>query len=377
MRLRVDVLVPLTLAAVFAADVGARFLPRERYAFRAWEALRVVGESGPFRPNRAYHNPAAWGDLASLGNLPALREYRPETVTTDEAGYRNPPGLAARGGIGAVLTGTSLSAGTEVQDGEHLAAQLARQAGMGVYNAALADLDLETLRGLLHRTGATRGVLVVEYLEARGAPSIVLARERPHAARCPDALAERAALCRAYSRAAEWARVSPVRVVTRRGLRRAQDDRWLPNPDRALVHRGRLPDGREMLFEATDLVWSLPAAEEARVVRYFGWLARRLEREGVRLLVVLAPKKYTVYGPLAGPGPGDPDAGARSLARIAAGLEAARVPVVNLTPVLRAAAAAAVADGRLLYFLDDTHWNAAGVAAAAAAIAPRLAPRAP
>jgi hypothetical protein len=167
-------------------------------------------------------------------------------------------------------------------------------------------------------------------------------------------------------------RVSPVRVITRRLLRRVQDDQWLPNPDRGVVHRGHLPDGREMLFEATDLVWSLPAAEEARVVRYFAWLERRLAREGVALLVVLAPKKYTVYGPLAGPSPGDPDAGARSLARIAAGLEGAGVQAVDLTPLLRAAARAGLEQGRTVYFLDDTHWNAAGIGVAADAIAPRL-----
>jgi hypothetical protein len=243
---------------------------------------------------------------------------------------------------------------------------------VGVYNAALAEWDYETLRGLLRRTGVSGGVLMFEYLEARGAPSIVLAGERGRAARCPDLLAGRPAACRAFSWAADRARVSPVRVVTRRLLRRVQDDRWLPNPDRGVVHRGRLPDGREMLFEATDLVWSLPIAEEERVVRYFAWLERRLARDGVALLVVLAPKKYTVYGPLTGPSPGDPDAGARSLARIAAGLEDAGVRAVDLTPLLRAAARTGLEHGRTVYFLDDTHWNAAGIGVAAAAIAPRL-----
>ncbi len=367
---RIDVLAPLTLVVAFAADVGSRFLPRELFTFRAWEALRVVGEPGPFRPNRHYVNPRAYGDLANLANLPALREYRPEVVTTDALGFRNPPGLAASGRVAALLTGTSFSAGTEVGDDEHLAAQLARITGVGVYNAALAEWDYETLRGLLRRTGMATGVLIFEYLEGRGAPSIVLAGERGRAARCPDLLAERPAGCRAYSWAADRARVSPVRVVTRRLLRRVQDDHWLPNPDRGVVHRGRLQDGREMLFEATDLVWSLPVAEEGRVVRYFAWLERRLAREGVALLVVLAPKKYTVYGSLAGPSPGDPDAGAQSLARIAAGLEGAGVRAVDLTPLLRAAARTGLEQGRTVYFLDDTHWNTAGIGVAAEAIAP-------
>jgi hypothetical protein len=371
---RLDVLAPLALVVALVADVAARLLPRELFTFRAWEALRVVGEPGPFRPNRRYENPAAYGDLANLANLPRLREYRLEIVTTDELGFRNAPGLAASGAVAALLTGTSFAAGTEVGDDEHLAAQLTRLTGMGVYNAALAEWDFETLRGLRRRTGGSAGALIFEYLEARGAPSILVTSERTRAARCPDLLADRPAGCRAYAWVADRARVSPVRVITRRLLRRVQDDRWLPNPDRGVVHRGRLPDGRDILFEATDLEWSLPAAEEARIVRYFSWLERRLAREGIALLVVLTPKKYTVYGPLAGASPGDPDAGAHSLARIAAGLGARGVAAVDLTPVLRAAAAAALEHGRTVYFLDDTHWNAAGIAAAARAIAPRLSP---
>ena len=389
---RVDVLVPATLVLGLALDLGLRALPLDYFSFRAWEALRVGGEAGPFRPNRRYINPAAYGDLANLGNLPGDRVFHAETVSTDAHGYRNPPTLLypAR----AVLTGTSFSAGTEVGDEETLAAQLSRVAGGPVYNAALSEWDFETLRDILRRQGITsepggrlrpagttpsaavadhpaRGVLVFEYLEGRGPPSIMVARDRAPVGRCPQAFAGLPGVCNAYNRLVERWRVSPLRVLTARLLRRLQNDRWLPNPYRDVVTRTSLPDGSAMLFESSEWKWELPRTDEERIVRYFQWLERRLRLEEVELLVVLAPKKHTVYGPLL-ERRRDGESGAQSLARIEAGLARARVPVVNLTEPLRAAAAVELAAGRYVYFLDDTHWNAAGIAEAARAIAPRL-----
>ena len=52
-----------------------------------WEALRVGGRPGPFRPNHRYENPRAYGDLANIGNVPELREYHRELVVTDAGEY--------------------------------------------------------------------------------------------------------------------------------------------------------------------------------------------------------------------------------------------------------------------------------------------------
>ena len=368
---RLEVLAPATLALGLALDLGLRALPVDYFSFRAWEALRVGGEAGPFRPNRRYVNPRAYGDLANLGNLPADRAFHAETVSTDAFGYRNAPGPPPGGVWRAVLTGTSFSAGTEVGYDETLAAQLSRVAGGGVYNAALAEGGLARLREIMQRVGMERGVLVFEYLEGRGPPSIIVGHDRPAVGRCPDVVAASPDVCALYNRVIEHSRVSPVRIFASRVLRRMQNDRWLPNPDRDMVTRTTLPDGSAMLFEASEWSWVLPLGDEARVVRYFTWLERRLRREQVVLLVVLAPKKHTVYGPLL-ERRRDSESGAQSLARIEAGLKTARVPVVNLTEPLRAAASVELAAGRYVYFLDDTHWNAAGIAEAARAIAPQL-----
>ncbi|MBM3561390.1 MAG: hypothetical protein FJX53_16260, partial [Alphaproteobacteria bacterium] len=48
------------------------------------------------------------------------------------------------------------------------------------------------------------------------------------------------------------------------------------------------------------------------------------------------------------------------------------IAFVDLTPSLAEAAQAGLAHGRLVYWRDDTHWNAAGIDVAAAAIAASL-----
>ena len=48
------------------------------------------------------------------------------------------------------------------------------------------------------------------------------------------------------------------------------------------------------------------------------------------------------------------------------------LPLLDLTPALRTAAARALAQGEFVFWPDDTHWNAAGIRAAADALAPFL-----
>jgi hypothetical protein len=366
------VLAPALLVLTGIAEVALRFVPLDRLTFRAWEAIRVGGEDGPFRPDYRYENPRAYGDLANMGNQRDLREYHAELVVTDGSGYRNAPGLASSGHVRVVVTGTSFSAGTEVLEDQTLASQLSRRLDVGVYNAALAETDFMTLRGVVRRVGAAPGVLVFEHLEDHAAATPRLGGE-PRPVRCPWGVGDAgSAVCRSFNRWYERARVSPLRVTAHRALRVLQDDHWFPNPDRATVRRARLQDGPEMLFQGSDAGWQPPPTAVDAAERYFTWLDRRLRREGVRLLVVLAPRKYTVYGPLVAGSIGDVDTGARLLRDIAQRLETRGVAAVDLTPGLRAAARDAFAAGQYIYFRDDTHWNARGIAVAADTIAAAL-----
>jgi hypothetical protein len=94
------------------------------------------------------------------------------------------------------------------------------------------------------------------------------------------------------------------------------------------------------------------------------------------LLVVFAPQKFRVYQKYCTFSPDNPcarwvldDLPERLEARVAA--ISPEIGFLDLTPAL----AAEAAEGRLLYFTDDTHWSAAGHQAAGRAIADVLARR--
>jgi hypothetical protein len=178
-------------------------------------------------------------------------------------------------------------------------------------------------------------------------------------------------------------RVSPLGVFASRVRRRAEDDRWLPNRSAARVLRARLRDGgtrgqggpRELLFLAEERALARAGRPEAPVVRYAAWLAARLALQQRELLVVIVPQKYTVYAPLldegAGAAPAE-GAGERYVDRVEARLRERGIAVVNVTGPLEAAARQALPRSAPVYWRDDTHWNAAGVLAAAQAVAPVL-----
>jgi len=57
-----------------------------------------------------------------------------------------------------------------------------------------------------------------------------------------------------------------------------------------------------------------------------------------------------------------------ALARLEREIQGTGVPVVNLTAAMRAHAARELERGRYIYWRDDTHWNARGIALAASEI---------
>jgi hypothetical protein len=88
--------------------------------------------------------------------------------------------------------------------------------------------------------------------------------------------------------------------------------------------------------------------------------------------VYFIPAKYRIYSPLAeGERRTDlPHAQWEYLSRLCAELG---LPCTDLTPVLAERARRLLPQGRFTYYLDDTHWNAEGVAAAAETVAETLA----
>ncbi|HEX9703750.1 MAG TPA: hypothetical protein VGA20_00700 [Gemmatimonadales bacterium] len=368
------VLVPLVLAAALAADVGLRALPRELVSYRVWEALRTFGAETPFRPNAHYDRPRVYGNMAALGNQRDLRDYHRVVFTTDSLGYHNRPRAPDDGGVQALLFGSSFSAGTEVSDGEDLAVRIGALTGGVVYNAAPGDPAPVRARALARTLGLERGLVIYEQFEGVAPPAIAALPPNPREVRCHRALGVWDApwSCAILSWGAERLDVSPLAVFAARLHRRAQNDRLLPNASAARVIRSRLANGREVLFLADERAIYHDGRRLDGAERYFTWLANRLALQGQRLLVVLAPQKYTVYAPLLAHPDSGPAASPASLVALEARLSGRGIAVVNLTVPLRAAAAAALGRDSLIYWRDDTHWNATGNEVSARAVAAEL-----
>ena len=160
--------------------------------------------------------------------------------------------------------------------------------------------------------------------------------------------------------------MSPLEILSERALKTLADDRILPNSYAGNVVRATLPNGTSMLF--------LRAFENKFHSRrevtgdYRRWLHEEVRKERLDLLVVLVPGKYAVYRPLLmNPKPVEPETG-DYLERLEHQLRAEGIAVINLTPVFAVAAARSLDRGEYLYWLEDIHWNARGIALAGATV---------
>jgi hypothetical protein len=349
------VLIPILLLVVFAADLASRTISRSWYAFRAWEAVENQRDPGaPFHRNQ-HSGWEAYGDLAALGNLPAHRAYRREFFSTDEWGYRTSGEAVAGFPPGAILTGDSFAVGQTVNDEETLAARLSMLSGLQVYNAGGRTLDLFALGTIARRLKLDRGTVIYEYLDRTLVPEPPLPIEAPK---------PRSRKIRPRKFLEEFFSFSPLSVVLRRIHRKIEDDRILPNPSRKNVVVARLKDGSSMLFLPDDDNSPIEREPE-QIIRFWRWFAAELGKNGLDLLLVLVPNKSEVYGPLAldyqpknvGHGAGHE--------RVIQALRSEGILALDLTPILREKAEAALKKGEILYWPDDTHWNREGIRLAA------------
>src|SRR3954470_18535559 len=113
-RFRLGQMLPLILFLTALADLACRAIPPGAVAFRAWEAQSSHPCAiGPFRASSQYRTASAYGDLASIANLPQFRQYHEERFTTDAHGCRNsaPPRTPE-----ILVVGDSFAAGCAVND---------------------------------------------------------------------------------------------------------------------------------------------------------------------------------------------------------------------------------------------------------------------
>lgn len=352
----------------FVLDISFRFLPPRLITFRAWESMTLFATgSGPFVPNTVYSSARSYGDLASLGNLPSLRQYRSEVFTTDAAGYRNRR-EAPRPFSGILIVGDSFSASTGVADEQTLSEQLGNISGRSIYNGGMTP----SLWPLLQDLRMTSGLVVWEQSERAGLPQTPLSSSQPDhgwKSRLADRIIgpERTeALRRLNKRAGALWRYSPLQILFGRAVKLLQNAEIFPNPYRHEVVTGKLRNGREILFLPTEL----ENYEQDRQTdpKFFIQLKTELQNKGIGLLVLLVPDKYVVYHDLLSPVSTRPER-RPFLDVVEQRLADANIPVVNLTPRFRKQAQMLLAYDEYLYWLDDTHWNAEGIREAAQAIA--------
>ena len=326
-----------------ASGLDERIYYRFEERFSTWSAS--LGHRA-YRPNVSYRARELHGDL-QLFTREEIAEPREVSFHSDSDGFRNDTDYAR---APWVLVGDSFISGVGVSQEELLQARLAPR-GIRAYNLAhpgdLLDYEVYWRSFTARRGRASR--LVLFLFEGNDFPGEGTARLRP-----PwwIALDERT-----KDLTAPLTRLATYRVT------RALTASFAARGDR---------DGSEAP------VFSLAGARVAFYVPYMRQ-ARAAAIEGMapvdaafaRLAPDLAavffiPTKYRVYQPWLFPEERLPNASWQHLARLC---DEFAVSCTDLTPALIRRSEALLASGRFTWWRDDTHWNGAGVDAAAEVVA--------
>jgi hypothetical protein len=353
--LRCGYLLPRILVLWLVVDLCLRFAPNDWHFVHHRDFVPELGshQIGPFLKDQTYQEAYAYGDLAELGNCAECRAYRPLLVHMDSRGFPNPP---ASRYYDAVLVGDSFGVGVQQLPDSTLAAQLSAATGFSVYNASCFGhlLSSELLLRLIDELGLTHGTIFYELMD-RGAS---IRSEVPG-----DDVFSRFENTWPSQRSYAFLQAiqqSPLANLSRQMVGRIYNGSLLPNPYAARVIRKSLSDGEPFLLYPEDMQNSAPDAPKFWA-KYLRSLDRDLRQRNLDLVVILVPSKYTVYQPLLENAPETNKS--RQFEELQA--ELADLTVVNTTPEMQKAAADALAHGKLLFWRDDTHWNADGVRVAA------------
>lgn len=360
---------PLLIGLALFLDIVLRFGPLEPFCFRPWECMTRYPEPGSiFQAHKQLRHERSYGNLANIGNLPNLREYRSVVFTTDIYGFRNESRNDQRP-IAAILVGDSFVAGDGLTDHDIVSTKLASATGLRVYNAGGPYAYLGTPKSLKDRFHIEGGMVIVVYsqdlpisfleeAEAQSRNSI-----RDFLRWATDEESERL-----QGLVKGWIVVSPLKIAAEKVYKSFADDRILPNVFKEEVVVGRLLNGDAILFLRSEVENFYRPRGDSEILAtrdYFVQLQAALRQEGFELIVVLMPNKYSIYHSLlANPRLSDVDS-VHPDARLQTQLHAKGVRVVNLTPTLLARAATDLREGQYLYWRDDTHWNDRGTTLAA------------
>ncbi len=347
-------------------------MPLELVAFRTFEPAlsRKPRMLGQFDPCKNIRVRGAYGDLAAMANVRSVRQYHDETLHTDAMGFRDPCDLADAHYAG-IVAGDSFVVGVGEPEVDTLPGKLTTLAGAPFYNAGWNGVLIPG--GVAYLAGELKirsGVVVLEVLERTLKTPTPIAEDFPPGVFTSPQAAEQA---KGASSFLPWltdvqqklspSTPSPLQIISQKIIKKLQNDKLQPNPYWHLAVHETLANGDNMLFLPKDLrpVDDVDALS-ASWANYFEWYRNQLRPYNLKLIVLLVPNKYTVYGQWAAPVQAD---GIRLLNGVEHRLEAKGIPVVNLTGQFREVAAEQLPEHRYLYWRDDTHWNAEGIALAA------------
>jgi hypothetical protein len=363
-------LLPLIIGLFAVVDVAARWLPIDPLCFQAWACVTRYQEPGAiFEANRQFRSARTHGNLSNMGNLPSQRVYRPQVFTTDARGFRN-PASAETAPVSALVVGDSFAAGDGISDDETLTAQLSAATGRRFYNAAGPYAYLGTVKSLKSKLGFQQGPVIIAWTESEPIDQLQQAEAQvEHPVRSARLLKS---VFGPDTRAREWLRgwwfTSPLKIIWEKAFVSLSNDRVLPNIYARLVVQRRLQNGDTALFYPSDVEPFHQHRDVGPARAYIARLAAALKHEGMQPLVVLIPHKYSVYYPLVDGPKAEPGDAVHPMAALEAALRSDGIAALDLTETFRARAREELAEGRYIYWRDDTHWNGRGVAVAAAAI---------
>ena len=379
--LTVGYLLPRLVFLAFLLDVSLRLVPRE------W--LTPIGHNpyyrpvasqsfieGVYEPNRTFPSYLVFGDLAWMGNLPAIRHYRRQAVQTDGLGYVNPPGPLNGGALDVIVVGDSFLVEFDGGVENSLTGRLGSMLGRPVYNAGrpggggVGPLPAKGILELASSLGIKRGAIVFEYYSL-GEPG--------NSSKPPPPAAWKAAA----QRFVHWQttremyyrvmRVDGFKTLSQFLLKPAQNGWLLSNKGADQVILKRLPNGTTMAFYRPDVEAGARGSRHmiSIIAPYFQEMSRELDKAGLRLVVLILPTKYMTYANVFKEGSGVGDRFS-DLDVLEGALHRSGIPVINMTRPFKQEAEARLKTDAYLYRLDDTHWSQSGIELTARALAETL-----
>jgi len=334
----------LVLAAV-AVELAARMAGEAAVYYRPEEKLYAAEDRLHFKPGaREVGFAMPHGDLVAIAgrDLPAIAQPRRIDFVTDRLGYRNAADYA---GQRWVTVGDSFAVGSGNTQDEILAAQLSRRLGEGVYNASYPTDPEGYVRILERLAEAEPGPWRAAVLLFEGNDFVCSGEAeswlRPWYAYVPGEIRK----LKGYRLAFGLTRGAQARVMA-----------WFGAGQVSVIEIAGRPAGLHLLYDRR--VRRTSGCDWSDLVPLYRQIAPRVA------VLVFVPYLTRLYAPDRDRLPNVALDFVHRLGRDSG------IAVLDLTPAMVAAADRALPE--LLYWRDDSHWNPAGIAAAAEAIAARL-----